>query len=87
MQEARNFTLFHLSVQLCALETYIRELRADVQYQLEVNHLKQCTDNLMSSERIALRELRQHTDVVIKPVDKGSAVVVLSKEDYTNEAE
>ena len=70
-----------------ALETYIRKFRADVQQQLEANQLKRCTDNLTSNERIALRKLRQRRDVVIKPADKGSAVVVLSKEDYINEAE
>ena len=70
-----------------ALETYIRKFRADVKQQLEVNQLKRCTDNLTSAERIALRGLRQRTDVVIKPADKGSAVVVLSKEDYIDEAE
>ena len=33
------------------------------------------------------RNLRQRTDIVIKPADKGSAVVVLSKEDYLKEAD
>ena len=44
-------------------------------------------DNLRSNERIAPCELQQRTDIVIKPADKSSAVVVLSKEDYINEAE
>ena len=70
-----------------ALETYIRKFRKDVQQQLEVNQLKRCCDNLTSNERIALRKLQQRTDVVIKPADKGSAVIILSKEDYINEAE
>ena len=70
-----------------ALETYIRKFRADVKQQLDVNQPKRCTDNLTSAQRIALHRLRQRTDVVIKPADKGSAVVVLSKEDYINEAE
>ena len=70
-----------------ALETYIRKFRADVQHQLEVNHHKRCRDNLASNERIALHRHHELRDVVIKPADKGSAVVVLSKEDYVNEAE
>ena len=70
-----------------ALETYIQKFRADVKQQLEVNQPKRCTDNLTSAERIALGRLRQRMDVVIKPADKGSAVVFLSKEDYINEAE
>ena len=66
-----------------ALETYIRKFRADVQHQLKTNYSKRCTSN----ERIALRQFQQHTDVVIKRADKGSVVVVLSKEDYIIEAE
>ena len=70
-----------------ALETYIKKFRMDVQRQLEANQFKRCTDNLTSNERIALCKLWQRWDVVIKPADKGSAVVVLSKKDYINEAE
>ena len=70
-----------------ALENYIQKFRADVKQQLQVNQLKRCTDNLTSAERIALRRLRQRMDVVIKPADKGSAVVILSKKDYIKEAQ
>ena len=70
-----------------ALKIYIRKFRADVLQQLEANQSKGCTDNLTSNERIALCKLRHHMNMVIKPADKGSAVVVLHKEDYTNEAE
>ena len=69
------------------LETYIRKFRPDMQQQLETNQLKRCTDNLTSDERIALLKLRQRTDVVIKPADKRSTVVILSKKDYITEAE
>ena len=34
----------------------------------------------------ALKNFRQRTNIIIKPADKGSAVVVLSKDDYINEA-
>ena len=70
-----------------ALETYIKKVRTDVEHQLEVNKNKRCTDNLPSVERNALRNLQQRTDIVIKPADKGSAVVMLSKEDYIKEAD
>ena len=43
-------------------------------------------DNLTPKERSALKHLRQRTNVIINPADKGSAVVVLSKEDYIKEA-
>ena len=69
-----------------ALETYIKKVRTDVERQLEVNKNKRCTDNLLSVQRNALRNLPQRKDIVIKPADKGSAVVVLSKEDYIKEA-
>ena len=36
--------------------------------------------------KISSRNLRQRTDIIIKPADKGSAAVVLSKEDYIKEA-
>ena len=44
-------------------------------------------DNLSPLERQALRTLRRRQDIVIKPADKGSAVVVWSKKDYIKEAE
>ena len=70
-----------------ALETYIKRVRRDVQQQMERRQHQRTTDNLSPAERQALRSLRQRQDIVIKPADKGSAVVVLSKEDYIKEAE
>ena len=70
-----------------ALETYINQTRIDVERQLERLQDKRCKDNLPSDERLALKHLRQRTDIIIKPADKGSAVVVLSKEDYIKEAD
>ena len=72
-----------------ALETYIRKTRTDVERQLnnlQANRHKY-KNNLPSEERIALRSLRQRTDIIIKPADKGSAVVTLSKTDYIKEAD
>lgn len=48
---------------------------------------KCCHDNLPSYERKALREIQHCSDMVIKPEDKGSAVVVLGKNDHIKEAE
>ena len=39
------------------------------------------------SRKNALRNLRQLTDIIIKPADKGSTVVVLSEEHYIKEAD
>ena len=44
-------------------------------------------NNLPPEERTALKHLRQRTDIIIKPADKGIAVVVLSKDDYIREAD
>ncbi|KAJ8041279.1 hypothetical protein HOLleu_12053 [Holothuria leucospilota] len=53
----------------------------------EVNHLSGSKiDNLSSQERQALRELRSKENIVIKPADKGGAIVLQNLEDYISEA-
>ena len=42
--------------------------------------------NLTADERLALRNLKRNTEVVIREADKGSAVVVMSRERYIAEA-
>ena len=44
-------------------------------------------DNLKPSERSALHSLQKREDIIIKPADKGSAVVVMDREHYVSEAE
>ena len=36
------------------------------------------------AEREALKELRSNTDIIIKQVDKGGAIVIMPKEYYKN---
>ena len=43
--------------------------------------------NLSQAERLALRNLRRRTDVVIKPADKGGAVVIWAHPLYIQEAQ
>ena len=38
-------------------------------------------------ERTALQNVRYNEDIIIKPADKGSAVVVMHKSAYIREAE
>ena len=44
-------------------------------------------DNIKPSERSALHSLQKREDIIIKPADKGSAVVVMDREHYSSEAE
>ena len=65
-----------------ALEAYIQAVRRDVLKSLDES-LKRCSiDNLTKLERKAMSSLRTRKDVIIKRGDKGSATVVMSKEDY-----
>ena len=41
--------------------------------------------NISPKEKEAIRELRDNNKIVIKPADKGSAVVILNREDYLAE--
>ena len=40
-----------------------------------------------TTERSALRDIQKRDDIIIKPADKGSAVVVMDKTTYIQEAE
>ena len=44
-------------------------------------------DNLTKEELTALHSLQRRSDIIIKPVDKGSAVVVMDRDHYFSEAE
>ena len=44
-------------------------------------------DNLTKGDRGALQSLKKRDDIIIKPADKGSAVVVMAREHYISEAE
>jgi len=50
-------------------------------------NLKRRGDNLSREEREALTQLQRCTDIVIKPADKGSATVVMSREAYIADAQ
>ena len=43
-------------------------------------------DNLPREQREALKSLRSRKDIIIKPADKGSGVVVMDRQQYIDEA-
>ena len=67
-----------------ALETYIKAINNDIQKQIQ-RPKKFCHDNLTKEERQGLVSLRSRTDIVIKKANKGSATMVMSREQYVAE--
>ena len=67
-----------------ALESYIKLINDNIQEQIQTPR-KCCRDNLTKEERQALVSLRTRTDIVIKKADKGSATVVMSRQQYVTE--
>ena len=65
-----------LKLELDHLERSLRSLE-----------LKKTPDNLDREERTAIKTLKQNKDIIIKPADKGAAIVVMDKTDYVGEAE
>jgi hypothetical protein len=51
-----------------------------MKYNVEVHVPK--NDNLTQTERSALRDIQERYDIIIKPADKGSALVVMDKTTY-----
>ena len=49
-------------------------------------HIKKQTpkSNLSKAERNALQQLKTNKDIVIKEADKGGAIVIMTKEQYSN---
>ena len=66
-----------------ALEAYIQVVEKDA---LRMATPVRRKDNFTPEERDGIANLRSRNDIVIKPADKGSATVVLSKDAYLAEA-
>ena len=43
--------------------------------------------NLNKEEYQSIRSLKNHPDIIMKPADKGSAIVILDKDNYILEGE
>lgn len=71
-----------------AVETYIKKVREEVHQELHQQHSQpKPKSNPTQNEKQALCNLQQRNDIIIKPADKGSAVVILYRTDYIAEAE
>ena len=66
------------------LEAFITAVETDIKAHTPTNTRH---DNLTPAERQSLVKLRNDSNIVIKPADKGSSVVVQDKDDYIAEAE
>ena len=66
------------------LEVYLSYLEDTL---MNINENGYNYPNLPIDEREALESLRNDTDIIIKPADKGSAIVIWGKADYLLEAE
>jgi hypothetical protein len=67
------------------LESSIDNVKSDILCTAKVN--TDTFDNLTPVEGTALQILRSNEDIIIKPADKGSAVVDMDKSAYIREAE
>ena len=55
--------------------------------EVQLNKVSRPRYNITKKERQALRSLRTNPDIIIKPADKGGAIVIWKKEDYIKEGE
>lgn len=63
------------------LDQYIREVKDDVISGLRKNFKM----NITTAEEEALRDLLSDSDIVIRPADKGSGIVILDSKHYVDE--
>ena len=57
-------------------------IKADFNYFENNFHPSEPRANLSHEETVALRELTENKNIIIKPADKGSAVVIMDREQY-----
>ena len=68
--------------RIAHFETYIQMVRKQIISKLDQCLIHCSRDNISSQETKALSTLRSTTDIVIKPLDKGSDTIVMFSEDY-----
>ena len=55
--------------------------------EAQINKIPRPRYNITKRERQALKRLNNNDEIVIKPADKGGAIVIWKKEDYIKEGE
>ena len=66
-----------------SVPAHIKELiKRDIDYFQDHFQILRTRSNLTPAENVALSELMHNPDIVIKPADKGSMVVVMDREQY-----
>ena len=65
-----------------ALKIYIPTLKEQIVSKIDQGPRRRSHDSISAQERKTLTTLRSQMDIIIKPLDKGSATVVMSLEDY-----
>ena len=63
---------------------HLSELEEEI---IKINEAHQNYPNLTKAECEALQDLMYDKNIVIKPADKGSAIVIWDKQDYLKECE
>ena len=66
-----------------ALEAFIQAVTEDFG---KMKPIKCHDNNLSKQERLALKDLQNDTNIVIKKADKGAAIVIMDRDDYVKEA-
>ena len=67
------------------IETYVEATERELKQQGDISDNKGY-NNLSKGETIAMKELSDHTDIIITKHNKGGAVAIMDVKDYINEA-
>ncbi|XP_071497146.1 uncharacterized protein [Diadema antillarum] len=69
------------------LSVYLSNIQSEMEDNAKSYNSSRHIDNLTKDEREALKALKSKKDIIIKPADKGSAVVIMSTNDYIAEGD
>ena len=79
----RNRSKFNPGCENPSIQTFCRVVEKDIleTYKTNLSH-----SNMNPEEKLAIQELSRDNDIIIKPADKGGAIVVQNMADYKKEA-